>query len=166
MDIKKYLKNKDVELTEEDFDMEKLTNDLRKGYVVEKDVRKQFEDELAEKTKEYTTKIASMQNDYDSLNSKYTEQAGQVKASNLKVAILSNGFKGEDIDQVSKLRTNIYGDITDDTEALNKVKEQYGKVFFETKQDTAPEEKPMQTTPAEAPKPVITRNTSIKELMK
>lgn len=166
MDIKKYLKNKDVELTDEDFDMERLTSDLRKGYVVEKDIRKQFEDELAEKTKEYTTKIASMQNDYDSLNTKYSEQTGQVKASNLKVAILSNGFRSEDIDQVSKLRTNIYGDIADDTEALNKVKEQYGKVFFETKQDTAPNEAPMQTTPSETPKPVITRNTSIKELMK
>lgn len=166
MDIKKYLKNKDVELTDEDFDMEKLTNDIRKGYVVEKDIRKQFEDELAEKTKEYTTKIANMQNDYDSLNTKYSEQTGQVKASNLKVAILSNGFRSEDIDQVSKLRTNIYGDIADDTEALNKVKEQYGKVFFETKQDTAPNEAPMQTTPSETPKPVITRNTSIKELMK
>lgn len=166
MDIKKYLKNKDVELTDEDFDLERLTSDLRKGYVVEKDLRKQFEDELAEKTKEYTTKIASMQNDYDSLNTKYSEQTGQVKASNLKVAILSNGFRSEDVDQVSKLRTNIYGEITDDFEALNKVKEQYGKVFFDNKVDTAPNETPMQTTPSEEPKPVITRNTSIKELMK
>ena len=165
MDIKKYLKNKDVELTEEDFDMEKLTNDLRKGYVVEKDVRKQFEDELAEKTKEYTPKCVILKNE-----GKYglfiNKNNITMPIYDLKVAILSNGFKGEDIEQVSKLRTNIYGDITDDVEALNKVKEQYGKVFFDTKQDTAPEEKPMQTTPVEVQKPVITRNTSIKELMK
>ena len=169
MDIKKYLK-KDVELNNEDVDIEGLTADLRKGYVVEKDIvaklQKQYETDLAEKTKEYTTKIASMQNDYDSLSAKYNTNADELKLSNLKNAILSNGFKGEDVEQVAKLRTAMYGEITDDNEALSKVREHYGKVFFETKVDTAPDEPKMNTTPSTEQQPVITRNTSIKEMIK
>lgn len=169
MDIKKYLK-KEIEISNDDVDIEKLTDDIRKGYVQEKDLtsrlEKDFESKLAESTKEYTNKLANLQNDYDSLNAKYNEQTNQVKASNLKVAILSNGFNGKDVEEVSKLRTNMYGDIIDDNEALSKVKEQYGKVFFETKVDTAPNETPMNTTPKEEIKPNINRNTSIKELIK
>ena len=49
MDIKKYLK-KDVEISNEDLDMDKLTEDIRKGYVVEKDLaarlQKQYEEDL------------------------------------------------------------------------------------------------------------------------
>lgn len=169
MDIKKYLK-KDVEISNDDIDMDKLTEDLRKGYAVEKDLtdrlNKEYEKNLAEKTKEYTTKIASMQNDYDSLTAKYNETSNQVKTSNLKVAILSKGFKGEDIEKVSNLRTAVYGQITDDNEALDKVIDEYGKVFFETKVDIAPNEGAMNTMPATETKPVITRNTSIKDLIK
>lgn len=169
MDIKKYLK-KDVELSNDDIDVEKLTEDLRKGYVVEKDLtdrlKKEYETELANKTKEYTSKIATMQNDYDSLSAKYNDTANQIKTSNLKVSILSNGFKSEDIEEVAKLRTTMYGEITDDNEALGKVKERYKQVYFDTKVDTAPEEGKMQTTPQVENKPEITRNTSIKDLMK
>ena len=169
MDIKKYLK-KDVEISNDDIDIDKLTEDLRKGYVVEKDLtdrlQKDYEKNLAEKTKEYTTKIATMQNDYDSLTAKYNDTASQVKTSNLKVSILSNGFQSKDIEEVAKLRTAMYGEITDDNEALEKVKEQYGKVFFETKIDTAPEEGKMNTNPPTEHKPEITRNTSIKDLLK
>lgn len=169
MDIKKYLK-KDVEISNDDIDTDKLIEDLRKGYVVEKDLTskltKEFEDSLAEKTKEYTNKIATMQNDYDSLSAKYNETTNQIKTSNLKVAILSNGFQSKDVDEVAKLRTAMYGDITDDNEALSKVREQYGKVFFETKIDTAPNEGKMNTTPPSEVKPEITRNTNIKDLIK
>ena len=144
MDIKKYLK-KDVEISNDDIDIEGLTAELRKGYVVEKDIearlKKQYEDDLANKTKEYTQKIASMQNDYDSLTTKYNESANQVRTSNLKVAILSQGFKGNDIDEVANLRTTAYKDVADDNEALGQIKERYGKVFFDTKVDTAPNER-------------------------
>lgn len=169
MDIKKYLK-KDVELSNDDIDIDKLTEDLRKGYVVEKDLteklQKEYETSLADKTKEYTSKIATMQNDYDSLSAKYNETADQVKTSNLKVSILSNGFKADDIDEVAKLRMTAYQEISDDNEALGRIKERYGKVYFETKVDTAPEEGKMNTTPQVEHKPEITRNTSIKDLLK
>lgn len=169
MDIRKYLK-KDVEISNDDIDIEKLTEDLRKGYVSEKDITERLQGEhnkaLEEKTKEYTQKIATLQNDYDSLTAKYNESTNQVKTSNLKVAILSQGFRGEDVDEVANLRTTAYANITDDNEALSKVKERYGKVYFETQNDSAPNEGPMNNTPQPEEKPVITRNTSIKDLMK
>ena len=169
MDIKKYLK-KDVEISNDDIDIEGLTAELRKGYVVEKDIQarlqKQYEDDLAAKTKEYTSKIASMQNDYDSLTAKYNESANQLKTSNLKTAILSQGFKGEDIDEVVKLRTTAYKDVADDVEALGQIKGRFGKVYFEEKVDSSPNEGPMNTTPTAEVQPVINRNTSIKDLMK
>lgn len=169
MDIKKYLKN-EVEISNDDIDFEKLTTDLRKGYVVEKDfaerLQKEHESELGNKTKEYTDRIASLQNDYDSLMTKYNDSVAQNKANNLKVAILSNGFKGSDIEEVAKLRTTMYGEIIDDNEALGKVKERYNKVYFDTKLDEAPNEAKMNTTAPEEHKPVINRNTSIKDLMK
>lgn len=169
MDIKKYL-NKDVEISNEDIDIERLTNDLRKGYVVEKDyqekMQKDFDTKLAEEKKELTSKVASLQNDFDSLTTKYNEAVNQNKTNSLKVAILQNGFRAEDTDEVVKLRTTMYQDITDDNEALNKVKERYKQVYFDTKVDTAPEEGKMQTTSQVENKPEITRNTSIKDLMK
>ena len=169
MDIKKYLKNKDVEISNEDFDIEKLTGDLQKNY--EKEITERLSKEretlLAEKEKEYTTKIASMQNDFDSLSAKYNDISNQNKVNNLKVAILSNGFKSSDIDEVAKLRTTMYSEVIDDNEALSKVKERYNKVYFDTQVDMAPEEPKMQTSNViEENKPVITRNTSIQDLIK
>ena len=38
MDIKKYIKNKDIEITNDDIDITKLENDLRKGYELSSDV--------------------------------------------------------------------------------------------------------------------------------
>ena len=34
MDISKYLKNKDIQLSNDDINVEKLENDIRKGYVL------------------------------------------------------------------------------------------------------------------------------------
>lgn len=169
MDITKYLK-KDVEISNDDIDIERLTNDLRKGYVVEKDyqekMQKDYDTKLAEATKENTSKIASLQNDFDSLTTKYNEAVNQNKTNSLKVAILQNGFKAEDTDEVVRLRTTMYQDITDDNEALNKVKDRFKQVYFATPTDIAPNEAKMNTTPPVEHKVEITRNTSIKDLMK
>lgn len=167
MDIKKYL-NKDVEISNEDIDIERLTNDLRKG--LEKDyqekMQKEFDTKLEAEKKELTSKVASLQNDFDSLTTKYNESVNQNRTNSLKVAILQNGFKAEDTDEVVRLRTTMYQDITDDNEALSKVKDRFKQVYFATKTDIAPNEPKMNTTPPVEHKVEITRNTSIKDLMK
>lgn len=177
MDIKKYLTNKDIEITNDDFDIEKLTKDLRKGYIEEteakasakatyetelKDLRKNLEEKASLAESKYTV----LENSYNDLNSRYTEQTNQLRASELRSVALENGFKSSDVEEISKLRTSLYGDIQDDTEAVQKIKERYGKSFFENSNTKAPDEKNFGSTETKPADVVITRKTSIKDLIK
>lgn len=173
MEISKYLKT-DKEISNDDLDFDKLTTDIKKG--LEKEVKTQFESDLksresefSQKEKELTEKIANMQNEYDILANKYSEQSSVVNRKNMEVAMLSQGFKQENFDEVEKLRTSIYGDIADDTEAVQKVKEHFGKVYFQEtpKFAQAPEESNFNKVD-EKPKSniVVNRNTNIKDLIK
>lgn len=177
MDIKKYLTNKDVEISNDDIDIEKLTKDLRKGFVEEseakanakatyetelKDLKKDLEDKVKLAEDKYTT----LENSYNDLNTRYTEQTSQLKQSELRSVALENGFKTSDVEEVSKLRTSLYADIADDTEAVQKIKERYGKSFFEDSKTKAPNESKFGSENAKTSDVVITRNTSIKDLIK
>lgn len=177
MDIKKYLTNKDIEITNDDIDIEKLTKDLRKGFVDEseakanakatyetelKDLRKDLESKVKLAEDKYTT----LENSYNDLNTRYTEQTNQLKQSELRSVALENGFKSTDVEEVSKLRTSLYADVQDDAEAVQKIKERYGKSFFEDAKTKAPDESNFGGENAKTNDVVITRNTSIKDLMK
>ena len=39
LDITKYLKNKDITISNDDLDLEKLSNDMRKGYTKNSDIK-------------------------------------------------------------------------------------------------------------------------------
>ena len=177
MDIKKYLTNKDVEISNDDIDIEKLTKDLRKGFIEDseakanakatyetdlKDLKKDLEDKVKLAEDKYTT----LENSYNDLNTRYTEQTNQLKQSELRSIALENGFNSSDVEEVSKLRTSLYSDIQDDTEAVQKIKERYGKSFFEDPKTKAPDENHFGSENAKTKDVVITRNTSIKDLMK
>lgn len=178
MDISKYLKNKDITLSNDDVDIEKLTNDLRKGYVVEseanakakatyeteiKDLRKQFEEKASLSDSKYTV----LENSYNDLNARFTEQGKELTAQKLRSVALENGFASADIEEVSKLRTSLYSDIQDDTEAVQKIKDRYGKSFFDNSVTKAPNENPFGSGNQTKKNDVtITRNTSIQDLMK
>lgn len=173
MDISKYLTNKDVSISNDDIDLDKLTTDLRKGFVEEKTVEarvqeatKDYENKLKVAKEETTTQLANLQNSYDDLNNKYTEQANKLKSANLRVAISEAGFNSTDSEKVQKLRTTYYGDIESDTEAVQKIKEEFGKVYFEQKQNQAPNESGFSSNSTKEPDVVITRNTKISDLMK
>lgn len=173
MDISKYLTNKDVAISNDDIDLDKLTSDLRKGYVEEKTVETKvkeatadYESKLKTAKEEATAEATKWQNSYDDLNNKYTEQANQLKSANLRVAISEAGFNSSDSERVQKLRTTYYGDIESDTEAVQKIKEEFGKVYFEQKQNQAPDEAGFNTNSSKQPDVVITRNTKISDLMK
>lgn len=171
MDISKYLKNKDIEITNDDINVDKLQKDLLKGYISEEEAKAKetsAEEELNKKISELTSKVSTMQTDYDTLQGKYTEQANSLRQKNLENVMLSQGFKADNFDEVSKLRTGLYGDIKDDTEAVQKVKEHFGKVYFESesKSNPTPEESNLNSNkPKEEQKDiVITRKTSVKDL--
>lgn len=178
MDISKYLKNKDVTITNDDIDIESLTKDLRKGYIEEseakanakatyetevKDLRKQLEERASLAESKYTV----LENSYNDLNARYTEQGKQLSAEHLRGIALENGFNSSDVEEVSKLRTSLYADVQDDTEAIQKIKDRYGKSFFDNSITQAPDEKNFgsgnQTKKNDV---VITRKTSIQDLLK
>lgn len=178
MDISKYLTNKDVSISNDDIDFEKLTNDLRKGYIEEKqananlesrlkEVNADYENKLKSAREETTTKLTELQNSYDDLNSKYTEQGNKLRESNLRVTISEAGFNSNDFDKVQKLRTTYYNDVENDTEAVQKIKEEFGKVYFGSKQNQAPNESKFSSSNGtKEPDVVITRNTSIKDMIR
>lgn len=177
MDIKKYLTNKDVEITNDDIDIEKLTKDLRKGYIEEAEAKanakatyetelKDLRKNLEEKATLAESKYAVLENSYNDLNSRYTEQTNQLRQSELRSVALENGFKSSDVEEISKLRTSLYADIQDDNEAVQKIKDRYGKSFFDNSNTKAPDESNFGSTETKPADVVITRKTSIKDLMK
>ena len=54
MDITKYLKNKEIQLSQEDIDFEKLEKDIRKGYVLSEEVENERKQAQTESTTNYT----------------------------------------------------------------------------------------------------------------
>lgn len=178
MDISKYLTNKDITLSNDDVDIEKLTKDLRKGYIEESEAKanakasyetelKDLRKSLEEKTNLAESKYTVLENSYNDLNARYTEQSKQLSAEHLRGIALENGFNSADVEEVSKLRTSLYADVQDDTEAIQKIKDRYGKSFFDSSNTKAPDEKNFgsgnQTKKNDV---VITRNTSIQDLIK
>lgn len=178
MDISKYLTNKDITLSNDDVDIEKLTKDLRKGYIEESEAKanakasyetelKDLRKSLEEKANLAESKYTVLENSYNDLNARYTEQSKQLSAEHLRGIALENGFNSSDVEEVSKLRTSLYADVQDDTEAIQKIKDRYGKSFFDNSNTKAPDEKNFgsgnQTKKNDV---VITRKTSIQDLLK
>lgn len=177
MDIKKYLTNKDVEITNDDIDIEKLTKDLRKGYIEETEAKASakatYETELNDLKKNLEeraslaeSKYNVLENSYNDLNTRYSEQTKALKQSELRSVALENGFKSSDVEEVSKLRTSLYADIENDTEAVQKIKDRYGKSFFDNPNAQAPNENRFGSEQTKKNDVVITRKTSIQDLMK
>ena len=145
MDISKYLNNKDVQITNDDLNIEKLQKDLTKGMYTEDDLN---------------AKIQEVKASYEGTAKESSED------KNLLNVMLEQGFKSSSFDEVSKLRTSLYGDEPDDTKAVQKVKEHFGKVYFEESKGQAPNEGSFEPKKADnTSKIVITRNTKLSQLM-
>lgn len=170
MDIKKYLTNKEISLTNDDIDLDKLTQDLRKGYVEEKVAKSELENQLKDAKAELTKQYVDMENSYKDMQSRYEAQTKSLNEEKLKNVFLGQGFKADQFDEVSKLRTSLYADVKDDNEAVQKIKDHFNKVYFETPTETNPQEQaPNEDTfgaskPKEEPKIVVSRSTPLKDL--
>lgn len=175
MDIKKYIINKDIEITKDDIDIEKLTNDLRKGYVPASEVDSQIKSAVDKANKESSSSLADLQSKYDDLNKKFEDtEARNVTITNEKNNVLLErdmflaGFEQKDFDKVSKMRTSLYAEEQDNNKALSQIMEEFKGTFGkEEPKPVVPDEAGFNsnktTTPVE---PKITRNTSIKDLLK
>lgn len=171
MDINKYLTNKEIQLSPDDINLEKLEKDLRKGYVLSEEVDKARQEALKESTATYTEledKYNKLEKSYNDIEARNTELSSSLNNSRLEVEIISQGFKKDDINEVSKLRNTIYADEEDNTKAIGMIKERYGATFFP--QEEKPKvEVPEDTAFNQPAKPQedikITRNTKISSLI-
>ena len=172
MDITKYLKNKDIQLSNEDIDFEKLEKDIRKGYVSSDEVDKARQEALKENTTNYTAleeKYNKLEKSYNDIESRNTQLTNTEKGLRQQIEMVSLGFKKEDFDEVSKLRNSVYAEEENDSKAFASIKERYGTTFGfnkteEPKKVEVPNETSFNTTLKPKEEIKITRNTSIKDL--
>ena len=111
MDITKYLTNKDVQLSNDDINIEKLEKDIRKGYVLSEEVEKARQEAIKENTATYTEledKYNKLEKSYNDIESRNTELTNNTKNLKLQVEMVSQGFKKENLEEISALRNSLY----------------------------------------------------------
>lgn len=175
MDIKKYITNKDIELSNEDINIEKLTNDLRKGFVSNDDMEAKLKEALEDATKtskaeysklqgEYTT----LQNNLDDYEKRNSDLVEKNKALSLENVMTREGFKQEDFKDISTMRYSMFGEEKDDVKAIQSIKEKYRNTYFPQVEEV---KKPKDDLPinngTKEPEPIkVSRLTGIKEILK
>ena len=168
MDIKKYLNNKDIELSNEDINFEKLEKDIRKGYVSSDEVEAARAEALKESSANYSEledKFAKLEKSYNDLEARNTELTSHEKGLKLQVEMISQGFKKEDLDEVAKLRNSLFADELDDNKAVSMIKEKYSATYFPKTQVEIPNETTFNKAEVKPKEITITRNTSLKDLI-
>lgn len=173
LDITKYQKNKDIELSNEDINIDKLIKDVRKGYVLQDEVETARNEVLSESTTKYTeleTKYNNLEKSYNDVQAQVVEKTNLINELNLKNMMRDIGFDVNKFDKVSSLRSSVYADETDDQKALEKIKEDFGASLIEQKQEPVKQEVPEETnfnTPKKQdPVIKISRKTRITDLLK
>ena len=174
MDIKKYIKNKDIEVSNDDFNIDKLENDLRKGYVEESSVDERVKSAVEEANKNSKTEYDTLKKEYDSLQNNFTEiekrntdLADKVKTVSLERTMVEYGFNKDQFAEVSKLRSYLYGEESDDYKAISQIKEKYKNTYFPTPEPTKQkDDKPINNGTVQPVDIKVSRLTSIKDLMK
>ena len=174
-DITKYLKNKDITISNDDLDISAMEKDLYKGYTKNSDIPKP--DYSGYVKKEDYTKLPG---DYANLETNYNNTVKTLSETNDKMTRLSlenklvkKGFKEENFDEVVKLRNSLYADEKDDDKAIDGIVNRFKNTYFpeaEKKNNIpftqAPNEGGINGNNANTGKDIkITRGTSIKDLM-
>lgn len=168
MDIKKYIKNKDIEITNEDFDIEKLENDLRKGYELSSGVQDKITSAVNEANKTSKTAFDELQSKYDDIEKRNTDLADKVRTVSLERTMVEYGFKKDQFDEVSKMRSSLYGEEKDDDKAISQIKEKFKDTYFPTQPTEPPKAKddlPINNGNVEPKKPEVNRFTRIQDIL-
>lgn len=175
MDINKYLTNKELQLSNDDFDIEKLGNAFRKGYILESEAEKATKEAISNNSKESTSKYVELENKYNELEKNYnalqerdTNHTKTIGDLNLKMNLMREGFPNDKLDEVAKLRTSMFAEEADDVKAIGLIKDKFGATYM-PKIDSkveVPNETSLMTGKVENHEINVTRKTSIKDLMK
>lgn len=179
MDIKKYIKNKDIEISNDDIDIDKLERDLRKGYVLSSEVDEQVSNAVIEANNasrstytELENKFNELQTRYDDIEKRNADITERNRTLALENVMTREGFKESDFKDISTLRNSMYGEVKDDNEAISQIKEKFKNTYFpsEPTQPTEPpkirDDAPLNNGSVAPKEPVVNRKTSIKELLK
>lgn len=174
--LKNYLTNKDITISNDDFDIEKLEADIRKGYTSNEEVDKK----LQESTSGLVSKsdFDKLQKDYTELKSNYDNQTKVLSDTNEKMArvnfeskLTRKGFQDKDFDEVIKMRNSVYADEKDDNKAIDEIADRFKDTYFPSIKSEdkptfsqAPNEPPI-TGDSKAKDIKISRSTSIKDLL-
>ena len=171
MDITKYLTNRDIQLSNDDINIEKLEKDIRKGYVLSDEVDKARDESIKESTSKYAeleTKYNALEKTYNDLQAKNVEQTNVIGGLKLQVEMTNQGFKQDKFEEVAQLRNTLFKDEADDSKAIGLIKEKFGATYFpqqETKVEV-PNDVNFNTQNKENREIKITRNTSIRDLIR
>lgn len=171
MDISKYITNKDIQLSNDDINIEKLEKDIRKGYVLSEEVENARQEALKQNTATYTEleeKYNKLEKSYNDIEARNTELTNGTKGLKLQVEMVSQGFKKENLEEISALRNSLFKDEEDDAKAVAMIKEKYKATYFpetEKKVEVPNESNFNSTNSPEKKEIVITRKTGIKDLI-
>jgi len=168
MDITKYLKNKDIQVSADDFDIEKLEKDIRKGYVSSDEVDKARKTALDESKKSYSEledKYTKLQNSYNDIEARNTQFASNEKNLKLQIEMVEQGFKKEQFEEIGALRNSLFKDEQDDSKAISMIKEKYKNTYFPETTVEVPRESSFETSSKPKEEIKVNRNTSISNLI-
>ena len=172
MKITDYLLNKDLKISEKDFDVEKMENDIRKGYIKETEVeskldssKKIWEAESKKTYEELNSKYSALEKSYNDTVSNLDKANKDLSNEKLKVTMMSKGFKPEQFEEVAKLRESLFSDETDDEKAISGIAEKFRGTYFATQQLTGQEGSLKGNGGTVAKTIEVNRNTPIKNLI-
>lgn len=171
LDITKYLKNKDITISNDDLDLDAMEKDLYKGYTKNSDIPKADYSGYVKKEDfdKLQTDYTQMENNYNTTVKTLSETNDKMARVSLESKLVRKGFKEENFDEVVKLRNSLYADEKDDQKAVDSIAERFKDTYFKEDKSKVP------FTPApnengiggnnNAGKDIkITRNTSISDL--
>lgn len=170
MDISKYLTNKDIQLSNDDINIEKLEKDIRKGYVLSEEVenaRKETQKENTASYMELEEKYNKLEKSYNDIEARNTELSNNASKMKLQVEMVSQGFKKENLEEISALRNSLFKDEEDDAKAISMIKEKYKATYFPESEvkPAIPNEESFNSTSKPKEEIKITRKTSLKDLI-
>ena len=169
MDINKYLTNKDIQLSNEDINFEKLEKDIRKGYVSSEEIentRKSVTDELNKNYSQLEEKFNQLQKSYADIEARNTQLTSNENKLKLEVEMTSQGFKKEQFEEIETLRNSLFKDETDNAKAISMIKEKYKSTYFPETSVEVPNETSFETSSKPKEEIKVTRKTSIRDLLR
>ena len=79
--------------------------------------------------------------------------------------MMSHGFKKDQFEEIAKLRSSLFADEQDDEKAIAGIAEKFKGTYF-SQSASKPNDGPLKGDGVAKPEIKVTRNTSIKDLMK